>query len=106
MSAKIFDVLLYFAATVVILAIIASATQAKRKYDKQLQDALLSDPSEPLIIEQSVRVRDSDAVFAVKSEGNSCTLGSETCLPASKSVPQERRQRKFGCRLRRLIRRK
>ncbi len=86
MSGKVFDFLVYGVATVVVLAIIASATQAERKYDKQLQDALYPDPSEPLIIEESAGVPASDVVFAVKSEGGSCKLGDGPCVSAGKNV--------------------
>ena len=52
MSAKIFDVLIYFAATVVNLAIISGATQAEREFKEEAEFVDIIEIKEPLIKEE------------------------------------------------------
>tara|TARA_Y100000361_G_scaffold60861_1_gene53385 strand:- start:419 stop:763 length:345 start_codon:yes stop_codon:yes gene_type:complete len=86
MAVKVFDFLVYGAATVVVLAIIAGATQAEREYTKESESLLYPDPSQPLIIEESAGVPVSDVAFAAKAKDESCKLGDGSCISASKSV--------------------
>ena len=84
MTAKVFDVLIYSAATIVILAIMSSATIAEKKNKEQVDDEKLIEVKEPLIIEESAGVPASDVVFAVKSQGGSCKPSDGSCVSAGK----------------------
>ena len=94
MSTKVFDFLVYGASTVVVLAIIAGATQAEREYARSAEDVLYPDPSKPLIVEESAGVPVSETVFAVNSKGSSCKLGDGSCASAGKSVLAKVKQKK------------
>jgi len=82
MSAKIFDVLIYSAATIVILAIMSSATVAEREYKQQVDDIDLIEIEEPLIIEEEKVDLTSEIVFTSQPSCGPCKAFERECVPA------------------------
>ncbi len=82
MTAKIFDVLIYSAATIVILAIMSSATVAEREYKEQVDDIKLIEVEEPLIIEEKEIDLTSEIVFTSQPSCGPCKAVERDCVPA------------------------
>jgi len=82
MTAKIFDVLIYSAATVVILAIMSSATIAEREYKEQVDDIKLIEVEEPLIIEEEEIDLTSEIIFTSQPSCGPCKAFERDCVPA------------------------
>ena len=86
MTAKLFDVLLYSAATVVILAIISSATQAERKHKQEAESFDPIQVKEPLIEEDPI-IEDepdltSEIIFTSQPSCAPCKAFERDCVPA------------------------
>jgi len=86
MTAKIFDVLIYSAATVVILGIMSSATIAEREYKEQVDDAKLIEVEEPLIIEEEEIDLTSEIIFTSQPSCGPCKAFERDCVPALRSA--------------------
>jgi len=82
MTAKIFDVLIYSAATIVILAIMSSATVAEREYKEQVDDVKLIEVEEPLIIEEEEIDLTSEIIFTSQPSCGPCKAFERDCVPA------------------------
>ncbi len=82
MTTKIFDFLLYGAATIVILSIMSSATVAERKYKEQVDDIELIEVEEPLIIEEEEVDLTSEIVFTSQPSCGPCKAFERDCVPA------------------------
>ncbi len=82
MTAKIFDVLIYSAATIVILAIMSSATVAEREYKEQVDDIKLIEVEEPLIIEEKEIDLTSEIIFTSQPSCGPCKAFERDCVPA------------------------
>ncbi len=80
MSAKIFDVLIYSAATVVILAIISGATQAQREYKEKVDSINLIEVQEPLIIEEKEVDLTSEVIFTSQDGCPPCKAFERECV--------------------------
>ena len=80
MSAKIFDVLVYSAATVVILAIISSATQAERELKEEADSIDIIEIKEPLIKEKQDKT--SEIIFTSQPSCGPCKAFERDCVPA------------------------
>jgi|11_taG_2_1085331.scaffolds.fasta_scaffold16736_2 hypothetical protein len=82
MTTKIFDFLLYGAATIVILSIMSSATVAEKKYKEQVDDIELIEVEEPLIIEEEEVDLTSEIVFTSQPSCGPCKAFERDCVPA------------------------
>lgn len=82
MGTKIFDVLIYSAATVVILAIISSATQAERKHKEKAESFDPVKVKEPLIIEEEEIDLTSEIIFTSQPSCGPCKAFERDCVPA------------------------
>lgn len=80
MTAKIFDFLLYAAATIVILAILSSATVAERKYKQQVDDIQKTEVQEPLIIEEEEVDLTSEVIFTSQEGCVPCRAFERECV--------------------------
>ncbi|MHC4230277.1 MAG: hypothetical protein ACYSW0_22825 [Planctomycetota bacterium] len=86
MTAKIFDFLLYAAATVVILAIISSATQVERRHKKKADSFDPVEVKEPLIEDELV-IEDeldltSEIIFTSQPSCGPCKAFERDCVAA------------------------
>lgn len=84
MGTKIFDVLIYSAATVVILAIISSATQAERKHKEKEKSFDPVKVKEPLIKEEIDLT--SEIIFTSQPSCGPCKAFERDCVPALRSA--------------------
>ncbi len=82
MTTKIFDFLLYGAATIVILSIMSSATVAEKKYKEQVDDIELIEVEDPLIIEEEEVDLTSEIVFTSQPSCGPCKAFERDCVPA------------------------
>ena len=80
MTGKIFDFLLYGAATIVILSIMSSATVAERKYKQQVDDIDLIEIEEPLIIEEEKVDLTSEVIFTSQDGCPPCKTFERECV--------------------------
>lgn len=80
MTAKIFDFLLYGAATIVVLSIMSSATVAERKYKKQVDDIELLEVEKPLVIEEEEVDLTSEVVFTSQDGCPPCKAFERECV--------------------------
>jgi len=80
MTGKIFDFLLYGAATVVVLSIISSATVAERKYKEQVEEIKLIEVEEPLVIEEEQVDLTSEVVFTSQPNCAPCKAFERECV--------------------------
>ncbi len=78
MSAKIFDVLIYSAATVVILAIISGATQAEREFKEEADSVDIIEIKEPLIKEELDQT--SEIIFTSQGGCPPCKAFERECV--------------------------
>jgi len=105
MSAKIFDVLIYSAATVVILAIISGATQAEREFKEEADSVDIIEIKEPLIKEELDQT--SEIIFTSQPSCGPCKAFERDCVPAlrkagwrmTKAGPDSRGTPSFDMRL-------
>jgi len=105
MSAKVFDVLIYCSATIVILAIISTATQAERKHKEEIKKYDPIEVKEPLIKEEPDLT--SEIVFTSQPNCAPCRAFERECVPAlreagwrmTKSSPDSRGTPSFDLRL-------
>ncbi len=80
MASKIFDFLLYGAATIVVLSIMSSATVAERKYKEQVDDIELIEVEEPLIIEEEEVDLTSEVIFTSQDGCPPCKAFERECV--------------------------
>ncbi len=80
MTGKIFDFLLYGAATIVVLSIMSSATVAERKYKEQVDDIELIEVKEPLIIEEEEVDLTSEVIFTSQDGCPPCKAFERECV--------------------------
>lgn len=80
MAGKVFDFLLYGAATVVVLSIMSSATVAERKYKKEVDDMRLIEVEEPLIIEEEKVDLTSEVIFTSQDGCPPCIAFERECI--------------------------
>jgi len=80
MASKIFDFLLYGAATIVVLSIMSSATVAERKYKEQVDDIELIEVEEPLIIEEEEADLTSEVIFTSQDGCPPCKAFERECV--------------------------
>ena len=84
MSAKIFDVFIYSAATVVILSIISSATQAERELKEKADSIDAVEIKEPLIKEKQDKT--SEIIFTSQSSCPPCQAFKRDCVESLKKA--------------------
>ncbi len=80
MASKIFDFLLYGAATIVVLSIMSSATIAEREYKEQVDDVKLIEVEEPLIIEEEEVDLTSEVIFTSQDGCPPCKAFERECV--------------------------
>ncbi len=80
MTAKIFDFLLYGAATIVVLSIMSSATVAERKYKKQVDDIELLEVEKPLIMKEQEVDLTSEVIFTSQDGCPPCRAFEKDCV--------------------------
>lgn len=105
MAAKVFDVLIYVAATVVILAIISGATQAERELKEEADSVDIIEIKEPLIEEKVDQT--SEIIFTSQPSCGPCRAFERDCVPAlrkagwrmTKAGPDSRGTPSFDLRL-------